>query len=89
MTFNIGVVDSKTIDGKEVVCQNNPDKRQQPYDTLYIFADEEVVGKYTLTGDMATIEITVDIKNCSRLAFWLDHNRNSYSYGIFDATVSK
>lgn len=89
LTFNIGVVDSKTIDGKEVVCQNNPDKRQQPYDTLYIFADEEVVGKYTLTGDMATLEITVDIKNCSRLAFWLDHNRNSYSYGIFDATVSK
>lgn len=79
LTFNIGVVDG----------QNENDTRNQPYDTLYIFADEEIVGQYTLTGDMATMEITVDVANCERLVFWLDHNYNSYSYGIFDATVSQ
>ncbi|MBQ8388828.1 MAG: NPCBM/NEW2 domain-containing protein [Clostridia bacterium] len=79
MTFNVGVVDG----------QNENDKRAQPYDTLYVFADDKIVGEYKLTGDMETVEITVDIKNCERLAFWLDHNRNSYSYGIFDATITK
>ena len=79
LTFNVGVVDG----------QNSVDNRQQPYDTLYVIADDQVVGEYKLTGDMETVEITVDIKNCERLAFWLDHNRNSYSYGIFDATLTK
>ena len=69
--------------------QSGNDTRNQPYDTLYIFADEEIVGQYTLTGDMATMEITVDVANCERLVFWLDHNYDSYSYGIFDATVSQ
>ena len=79
LTFNVGVVDG----------QNSVDNRQQPYDTLYVIADDQVVGEYKLTGDMETVEITVDVENCERLAFWLDHNRNSYSYGIFDATLTK
>ena len=79
LTFNVGVVDG----------QNSVDNRQQPYDTLYVIADDQVVGEYKLTGDMETVEITVDVNNCERLAFWLDHNRNSYSYGIFDATLTK
>ncbi|MBQ7830885.1 MAG: NPCBM/NEW2 domain-containing protein [Clostridia bacterium] len=79
MTFHIGVVDN----------QNYVDNRQQPYDTLYVFADEKSVGTYQLTSDMETMEITVDIQNCERLTFWLDHNRNSCSYGIFDAVVTK
>lgn len=79
LTFNIGVVDG----------QNENDKRTQPYDKLYVIADDKVVGEYILTGDMETIEITVDVDNCERLVFWLDHNRDSYSYGIFDATLSK
>ena len=79
MTFNVGVVDG----------QNENDKRAQPYDTLYVFADDKIVGEYKLTGDMSTMEITVDVENCERLTFWLDHNRNSYSYGIFDATITK
>ena len=79
LTFNLGVVDG----------QNYVDNRQQPYDTLYVIADDQVVGEYKLTGDMETTEITVDIKNCERLAFWLDHNRNSYSYGIFESTITK
>ena len=79
MTFNVGVVDG----------QNENDKRAQPYDTLYVFADDKIVGEYKLTGDMSTMEITVDVENCERLTFWLDHNRNSYSYGIFNATLKK
>ncbi|MBE6594824.1 MAG: hypothetical protein E7644_03375 [Ruminococcaceae bacterium] len=79
MTFHVGVVDG----------QNYVDNRQQPYDTLYVIADDQVVGEYRLTSDMETVEITVDIKNCERLAFWVDHNRNSPSYGIFDATITK
>ena len=79
MTFNVGVVDG----------QNENDKRAQPYDTLYVFADDKIVGEYKLTGDMSTMEITVDVANCERLTFWLDHNRDSYSYGIFDATLTK
>ena len=79
MTFNIGVVDN----------QNYVDNRQKPYDTLYVFADEKCVGTYQLTSDMATMEITVDIQNCERLTFWLDHNRDSCSYGIFDTVVTK
>jgi hypothetical protein len=79
LTFNIG-----TVDG-----QNENDRRTQPYDTLYVIADDRVVGEYRLTGDMNTTEITVDVANCERLAFWLDHNRDSYSYGIFDATLTK
>ena len=61
----------------------------EAYDTLYVIADDQVVGEYKLTGDMETVEITVDIENCERLAFWLDHNRNSPSYGFFDATLTK
>lgn len=79
LTFNIGVIDG----------QNENDNRSQPYDKLYVIADEKIVGEYILTGDMATKEITVDIENCGRLAFWLDHNKNSYSYGIFDANIKK
>ena len=79
LTFNIGVVDG----------QNYVDHRQQPYDTLYVIADDKVVGEYKLTSDMSTMEITVDVANCERLAFWLDHNRNSPSYGIFDSTLAK
>jgi hypothetical protein len=79
MTFNVGVVDG----------QNENDKRAKPYDTLYVFADDKIVGEYKLTGDMSTMEITVDVANCERLTFWLDHNRDSYSYGIFDATLTK
>ena len=79
LTFNIGVVDG----------QNSVDNRQKPYDTLYVIADDQVVGEYKLTGDMKTVEITVDVANCERLTFWLDHNSNSYSYGIFDATLTK
>ena len=79
MTFNVGVVDG----------QNENDKRTQPYDTLYVIADDKVVGEYKLTGDMETMEITVDVANCERLTFWLDHNRDSYSYGIFDAILTK
>lgn len=79
ITFNIGVVDG----------QDETDKRTQPYDKLYVIADDNVVGEYILTGNMETTEITVDVNNCERLAFWLDHNRNSYSYGIFDAKLIK
>lgn len=79
VTFNVGAVDG----------QNEDDNRTQPYDKLYVIADEKIVGEYTLTGDMNTMEITVDINNCERLAFWLDHNSNSYSYGIFDANIKK
>ena len=79
MTFNVGVVDG----------QNENDKRLQPYDTLYVIADEKVVGEYKLTGDMAVQEISVNVANCERLAFWLDHNRDSYSYGIFDIALAK
>ena len=78
MTFNVGVVDG----------QNENDKRLQPYDTLYVIADEKVVGEYKLTGDMAVQEISVNVANCERLTFWLDHNRDSYSYGIFDAILA-
>ncbi|MBR4031813.1 MAG: NPCBM/NEW2 domain-containing protein [Clostridia bacterium] len=79
LMFNIGVVDG----------QNYVDNRQQPYDTLYVIADDQVVGEYKLTSDMETLEITVDVANCERLTFWLDHNSNSPSYGIFDATLTK
>jgi hypothetical protein len=79
LTFNIGVVDG----------QNYVDNRQQPYDTLYVIADDQVVGEYKLTSDMETLEITVDVANRERLTFWLDHNSNSPSYGIFDATLTK
>ena len=79
LTFNVGVVDG----------QNYVDNRQQPYDTLYVIADDQVVGEYKLTSDMETVEITVDIENCERLAFWLDHNRNSPAYGFFDSTLTK
>ena len=79
LTFNVGVVDG----------QNYVDNRQQPYDTLYVIADDQVVGEYKLTGDMETMEITVAVANCERLTFWLDHNSNSPSYGIFDATLTK
>ena len=79
MTFSVGVVDG----------QNENDKRAKPYDMLYVFADDKIVGEYKLTGDMSTMEITVDVANCERLTFWLDHNRDSYSYGIFDATLAK
>ena len=79
LKFNIGVVDG----------QNYVDNRQQPYDTLYVIADDQVVGEYKLTSDMETTEITVDVANCERLTFWLDHNSNSPSYGIFDATITK
>ena len=79
MTFNVGVVDG----------QNENDKRLQPYDTLYVIADEKVVGEYKLTEDMAVQEISVNVANCERLTFWLDHNRDSYSYGIFDAILAK
>ena len=79
LTFNVGVVDG----------QNYVDNRQKPYDTLYVIADDQVVGEYKLTSDMETTEITVDVANCERLTFWLDHNSNSPSYGIFDATITK
>lgn len=79
LTFNVGLVDG----------QNYVDNRQQPYDTLYVIADDQVVGEYKLTSNMETAEITVDVNNCHRLTFWLDHNRNSPSYGFFDATLTK
>ena len=79
MTFNVGVLDN----------DKGSDGRKQPYDTLYVIADDKIVGEYKLTSDMATTEITVDVANCERLTFWLDHNSNSPSYGIFDATLTK
>lgn len=78
LTFNVGVLDN----------DRGPDNRDQNYDTLYVIADDKVVGEYTLTSNMETIEITVDVNNCERLAFWLDHNYNSPSYGIFDAIIT-
>ena len=60
------------------------------FSTLFASAqNDKIVGEYKLTGDMATMEITVDVENCERLTFWLDHNRDSYSYGIFDAELTK
>ena len=79
MTFNVGVLDN----------DKGSDGRKQPYDTLYVIADDKIVGEYKLTSNMATTEITVDVANCERLTFWLDHNSNSPSYGIFDATLTK
>ena len=79
MTFNVGVLDN----------DKGSDNRKQPYDTLYVIADDKIVGEYKLTSNMATTEITVDVANCERLTFWLDHNSNSPSYGIFDATLTK
>jgi len=79
MTFNVGVLDN----------DKGSDGRKQPYDTLYVIADDKIVGEYKLTSDMETTEITVDVANCERLTFWLDHNSNSPSYGIFDATLTK
>lgn len=79
LVFNVGVVDG----------QNYVDNRQQPYDKFYVIADDKIVGEYRLTSDMETMQITVDIANCERLAFWLDHNRNSPSYAIFDSTITK
>lgn len=79
MTFNVGVLDN----------DKGSDSRRQPYDTLYVIADDKVVGEYKLTSDMETTQITVDVNNCERLTFWLDHNSNSPSYGIFDAILTK
>lgn len=79
LTFNVGVLDN----------DKGADTRDQKYDTLYVIADDRIVGEYKLTSDMDTTEITVEVNKCERLTFWLDHNSNSPSYGIFDATVTK
>ena len=72
------------FDSEEVIAQLKKDFLKSVNENVVRRIDE-----YKLTGDMETVEITVDVANCERLTFWLDHNRNSYSYGIFDATLTK
>ena len=58
--------------------------------TLDVFADQCLVGKYTLNNKMEPLTVTVPIYKCRQLMFWLEcGDSRSGQYVFYDLKLSK